>query len=209
MNKMKVICCQYLGCRWYGLESDQKKHEFDCKYANSSGDDLINLLENTNFDYQFNPIVPNYSEKIIHNILPLFTSEKLAAIDFEIKDVKNMLTHGQLQQMNIMSKCSNHQHPDHSIINLATQSQINEINMLFGLVEMLVIGQKPTNETYPWGYENSWVIYESGTATTLGETISVKVTAHIHVGYEISLSYCINFHGNIKGEFLLGHFGGC
>lgn len=93
------------------------------------------------------------------------------------------------------------------LVNLATQREINSINMLFGLVELLIIGQKPTNDIYPWGYENSWVIYESGTATTLGEVISVKVTAHVHVGYEISLSYNINFHGNLKRNFLLGHWG--
>lgn len=106
---MKVNCCKYLGCRWYGLESDQTAHEAKCKYGNASGLDLINLLENTSFDNRLTS-TKNYNEKIVNNLLPLFESEKLAAIDFEIKDVKNMLTHGQMAQMNTMSKCKLHDH---------------------------------------------------------------------------------------------------
>lgn len=183
---MKLVRCKYLGCRWVGRKNDQNRHADSCAYGNASGLELIQLLERTKFEAKSRLPTPD----IENEIMPMFEAKKLAAIDFEIKDVHTMLS----------GRTSTSTHGSNS-------DDDNGVEVLFDLAQCLIIGQHPGQDLFPANYENSWVIYESGTASALNETISVKVNAHIASGYKIHLTYSINFHGKISTEngFNLGH----
>merc|ERR1712066_800187 len=115
--------------------------------------------------------------------MPLFEAKKLAAIDFDIKEVHSMLRgRGSDSSENSVS------------------SSDGNVDVLFDLAQCLIIGQNPGHDLFPASYENSWTIYESGTASALGEVISVKVSANIAAGYRIYLTYSINFHSKIDAE---------
>ena len=187
-SDMKLVRCKFLGCRWVGRQSDQNKHADSCAYGNASGLELIQLLERTKFEAKSRLPTPD----IENEIMPMFESKRLAAIDFEIKDVHNMLS-----GRNYSSSSGS-----------SSDSSSNNVDCLFDLAQCLIIGQNPVNcDIFPANYENSWVIYESGTASALNETISVKVNAHISTGYRIFLTYSINFHGKIDSDtgLVLGH----
>lgn len=109
-------------------------------------------------------------------------AKKLAAIDFEVKDI-------------------------HNTSMTASQSSTADLTDLVKLAHLLDrkhVDHIEENEFSPY-YENEWIVYESGTALALDETISVKVTAYIKPGYKLGMDYCINFHQKLKRSFTLGH----
>jgi len=176
-SKPEIVKCDYIGCSWLGEKKFKASHLDRCEYGNLKGPQLLELLKSTDFENTFSSKVPDIKK----TITPLFESRKLAAIDFEVKDIQNTSM-------------------------TASQSSTADLTELIKLATILERKHPDDidHKEYNYFYENDWTVYESGTASALDEIISVKVTAFIKQGYQLGMEYSINFHQR-KREFKLGH----
>lgn len=185
---MKIIGCNYAGCKWIGRKMDYSYHENNCPYAHASGEELLQILKNTrmsstadNYDNLSENKLP--IDHLGESVLPLFESSKLAAIDFELKDIQQSLRSA-----------------------MSSSNSLENCETLLRLTELLILNQSKEQFIIPSGSPLTWVIYESGTASALGETISVKMMANIDpVNCTIFLTYSINFHDKLHASFKFAH----
>ena len=84
-EKPEIVKCDYIGCSWLGEKKSKASHLDRCDYGNLKGPQLLELLKSTDFENNFSSKMPDIKK----TVLPLFESKKLAAIDFEVKDIQN------------------------------------------------------------------------------------------------------------------------